>query len=205
MVRGAVTPRAAGAYRDQERVTDRESRWAELMRAANRGDTECYRRLLHELALMLRGVVARAFGRAGLGSEDVEDVVQETLLALHLKRHTWDKRQRLFPWVHAIARNKLIDNLRRRGRRVHVPIDDFAETLAGQEPPGMLTEMNGADAERMISTLEGRQRDIVLAISIEGASTRDVAQRLNMSEGAVRVALHRALKTLAKAFRADPP
>jgi RNA polymerase sigma-70 factor (ECF subfamily) len=65
--------------------------------------------------------------------------------------------------------------------------------------------MNGADAERMISTLKGRQRDVVLAISIEGASTRDVARRLNMSEGAVRVALHRALKTLAKAFRADPP
>ena len=65
--------------------------------------------------------------------------------------------------------------------------------------------MNGADAERMISGLKGRQRDIVLAISIEGASTRDVAQRLDMSEGAVRVALHRALKTLAKAFRADPP
>lgn len=186
-------------------MTDQESRWAELMRAANRGDSGSYGRLLHELAPMLRGVVGRAFGRAGLGSEDVEDVVQETLLALHLKRHTWDERRRLFPWVHAIAHNKLVDNLRRRGRRTYVRIDDIAETLAGPEPPEMNPQMNGADAERMISGLKGRQRDIVLAISIEGASTRDVARRLDMSEGAVRVALHRALKTLAKAFRADPP
>jgi RNA polymerase sigma-70 factor (ECF subfamily) len=171
------------------------------MRAANRGDTESYYHLLQELAPMLRGVVSRAFGRHGLGSEDVEDVVQETLLALHLKRHTWDERQRLFPWVHAIAHNKLVDNLRRRSRRAYVPIDDIAETFAGHEAP----EMNGADAERLISSLKGRQRDIVLAISIEGASARDVAQRLNMTEGAVRVALHRALRALAKAFRADPP
>ena len=137
-----------------------------------------------------------------LGPEDVEDVVQETLLAVHLKRHTWDERQPLFPWVYAIARNKLIDNLRRRGRQAHLPIDDIGESLAVSELPA---EMNGVDAERVIARLKGRQREIVVAISIEGASARQVAQRLGMTEGAVRVALHRALKSLARAFRADPP
>jgi RNA polymerase sigma-70 factor (ECF subfamily) len=132
----------------------------------------------------------------------VEDVVQETLLAVHLKRHTWDERQPLFPWVYAIARNKLIDNLRRRGRQAHLPIDDIGESLQVSELPA---EMNGVDAERVIARLKGRQREIVVAISIEGASARQVAQRLGMTEGAVRVALHRALKSLAKAFRADPP
>jgi RNA polymerase sigma-70 factor, ECF subfamily len=183
-------------------VTDRETHWAELMRAANRGDTGSYHALLRELAPVLRGVVSRGFGRHGLGREDVEDVVQETLLALHLKRQTWDEGKRLFPWVHAIAQNKLTDNLRRRGRRADVPIEDISETLAGEGPP---PDMNGVDAEHVIGTLKGRQRDVVLAISIEGASARDVAQRLGMTEGAVRVVLHRALRALARAFKADPP
>jgi RNA polymerase sigma-70 factor (ECF subfamily) len=132
----------------------------------------------------------------------VEDVVQETLLALHLKRGTWDERQPFSPWLYAIARNKLIDNLRRRGRQAHMAIDDIDDLPGGESPP---PELNGVDAQRLISRLNGRQREIVVAISIEGASARQVAERLGMSEGAVRVALHRALRSLAKAFRADTP
>lgn len=172
------------------------------MRAANGGDAEAYRRLLQELAPILRGIAGRGISRYGLGSEDVEDVVQETLLAVHLKRHTWDERQLLLPWVRAIAHNKLIDNLRRRGRRVHVPIDDISDTLASDDNPG---DMKGVDAERVLASLKGRQRDIVLAIAIDGASARQVAERLGMTEGAVRVALHRALSALAKAFRSTAP
>src|SRR5262249_35689598 len=122
-------------------------------------------------------------------------------LALHLKRHTWDERRAFFPWVQTIARNKLVDNLRRRGHRAQIPLDDVSEMLTANAPS---VEMNGVDAERMIARLKGRQRDIVVAISIEGASARQVAQRLGMTEGAVRVALHRALQFLAKTFRADP-
>jgi RNA polymerase sigma-70 factor (ECF subfamily) len=172
------------------------------MRAAIRGDTKSYHDLLKELAPMLRGLVSRGFARHEAGRADVEDVVQDTLLALHTKRHTWDERQPFLPWLYAIARNKLIDNLRRRGRHVHVPIDAFSELIAGEERP---PDMNGHDAERLIGHLNGRQREIVVAISVEGASARQVAARLGMSEGAVRVALHRALRSLAKAFRTDSP
>lgn len=181
-------------------MTDKELRWADLMRAANRGDKASYHRLLHELAPVLRGVVSRGFARYGLGSGDVEDVVQETLLALHLKRHTWDERRAFFPWVQTIAQNKLVDSLRRRGLRPQIPLDDISETLVANASS---TQMDGVDAERMIARLKGRQRDIVVAISIEGASAREVGQRFGMSEGAVRVALHRALQSLAKTFRSD--
>ncbi len=183
-------------------MTDRESHWAGLMRAAIGGDARSYRQLFQELAPVLRGLASRGFARHKAGSEDVEDVVQETLLALHLKRHTWDARRPLLPWVYAIARNKLIDNLRRRGRHAHLPIDAISEPPAGGGQPA---ELNGVDAERVIAKLKGREREIVVAISLEGASARQVAQRLGMTEGAVRVALHRALQSLAKAFRADPP
>lgn len=168
---------------------------------ANRGDAAAYRRLLAALAPLLRGFAARGFSRYGLGSEEAEDVVQETLLAVHLKRHTWDEQQPLLPWVRAIAHNKLVDNLRRRGQRGHVPIDDIGETLADDR---QAVDINGADAERVLAKLTGRQRDIVHAISIEGASARQVAERLGMTEGAVRVALHRALQALARTFRSEP-
>jgi RNA polymerase sigma-70 factor (ECF subfamily) len=172
------------------------------MRAAMRGDARSYHRLLQELAPVLRAFAARGMARHRLGSEDVEDVVQETLLAVHLKRHTWDARQAFSPWLYAVAHNKLIDSLRRRGRRIHLPIDEMGDLPAGEKHPA---EFNGADAETVIASLKGRDREIVVAISIEGASARQVAERLGMTEGAVRVALHRALKSLARAFRTDPP
>jgi RNA polymerase sigma-70 factor, ECF subfamily len=172
------------------------------MRAAVRGDTGAYHRLLQELLPVLRGLASRGLARHKSGSGDVEDVVQETLLALHLKRHTWDERQPFSPWVYAIARNKLIDNLRRRGRQVHLAIDEIGDLSAGDRPA---VELNGIDAYRLIGRLRGREREIVVAMSIEGSSAREVAQRLGMTEGAVRVALHRALRSLAKAIRSDPP
>ncbi len=179
-------------------MADGDSHWAELMRAANRGDADAYRCVLEGLAPVLRGYMRRYLSKFGVGSDEVEDVVQETLLAVHLKRHTWDEKQALLPWVRAIARNKLVDNFRRHGRPIHVPIDDISETLATDAPAA---EANGVDAERVLSRLKGRQRDVVFAISIEGASARDVADRLGMTEGVVRVVLHRALKSLARAFR----
>ena len=81
---------------------------------------------------------------------------------------------------------------------MHVPIDDVSEALAVDEAP---TAGNSVDAERILASLKGRERDIVQSISIEGASARQVADRLGMTEGAVRVALHRALKSIAGALR----
>lgn len=178
-------------------MSDRDSDLAELMRSALRGDEASYKRMLQALAPVVRGLVRANFARFGAGFEDVEDVVQETLLAVHLKRDTWDQRQPLLPWVRAIAQNKLIDTLRRRGRRVQLPIEDIAETLADERAP----EASSIDAARVLATLKVRQREIVTAISLEGATAADVAARLGMTENAVRVSLHRSLQALARAFR----
>ena len=172
------------------------------MRLARGGDDEAYRLLLGHVAVWLRGVARRGLVRAGRGVEDSEDIVQETLLAMHLKRDSWDDTQPLEPWLRAIANHKLVDHLRRRGYRDHVDLDDHAETLAS---PSVAEEGASVDARQMLSCLSERQRHIVEAISIEGFSARDVGQRLGMSEGAVRVALHRALKLLAAAYRRQRP
>ena len=174
---------------------------AALMRSARGGDDEAYRRLLRHLALWLRVVARRGLARAGRGAEDSEDIVQDTLLAMHLKRDTWDDSQLLEPWLRAIVHHKVVDHLRRRGFREHLDIADYAESLAAFQP---VEESASADARQMLRALPERQRTIVEAISIEGHSARDVGQRLGMSEGAVRVALHRALKILAVAYRRGP-
>jgi RNA polymerase sigma factor (sigma-70 family) len=183
---------------EQQRAHDRDRIWAGWMRAANAGDEIAYRRLLEALAPLLRQVVRCNFTRSGFGNCDVEDVVQETLLAIHLKRQTWDEGESITPWVTAIARHKLIDSLRRRGRHVEMPIDDLIDVLPAESETESLSSR---DAERLLSVLSGRQRDVVRAISIEGMSTREAAARLRISEGAVRVALHRGLSTLATAYR----
>lgn len=181
-------------------VQNRFHEWTDMMRAANRGDGGAYARLLGELTPYLRRVARLGFKRSGLGPDDVEDVVQDTLLAVHLKRHTWREDQPLAPWVRAIAGNKLIDNLRRRGRRVQISVDELEESAFASVDP---SPTDGIDAERMLAALGPRQRQIVQSISIEGRSAREVGDALGLSEGAVRVALHRALKALSAAHREE--
>ena len=119
-------------------------------------------------------------------------------MAVHLKRHTWDSEAPFAPWLFAIARNKLIDTLRRRGRRIFVNIDDFAETL-----PGEVAEETASAAEvaSQLGALPQRQRDVLQSIAVEAASIRDTAAKYSMSEGAVRVALHRGLAALTAKLR----
>ena len=129
----------------------------------------------------------------------VEDILQETLLAIHLKRHTWKETEAFTPWMRAIARNKLIDNLRRRGRHIDLPIEDFNEILAAPEEEPRHAQL--AEADKMLNTIDGRSREVVRAIAIDGLSTKEAASRLGVSEGAIRVALHRGLTALARTFQ----
>lgn len=167
--------------------------WEALMRAANRGDQRSYARLLTEVTPVVRGIV-RARGGA-LGTEGCEDVVQEVLLTIHLKRQSWREDAPLRPWLYAVTRHKVVDAFRARGNRVEIPVEDFAEVLPA--PPGE-DPFEARDMARVIDRLEPRAAQIVRAIGIEGESAAEAGARLGMSEGAVRVALHRALKTVAR-------
>jgi RNA polymerase sigma-70 factor, ECF subfamily len=175
-----------------------EERWADMMRAGMRGDARAYHDLLRELACALRAHVRRNLG-ARQGAAEAEDIVQEVLLALHLKRHTWDQQQPFFPWLRAIARNKTVDSIRLRRLTAFVQIDEFSEILPDESVGDVDTAIDATDA---LSRLKNRELEIVVAIAMKGDSAREVAQRLGMTEGAVRVALHRALQTLAKTLGA---
>lgn len=173
-----------------------------LMRAGNAGDASSYRELLRQLTPVLRGLARQGLRRAGAAETDAEDIVQETLLAIHLKRQTWDENAPLGPWIGAITRHKVIDALRRRGRRIDVPIDDLAESLHNDDPePSLIVR----DVDRHLQGLPEGQRNVVRVIAVDGGSIDDAAAKLRMSKGAVRVALHRGLTRLAARFRMDEP
>lgn len=170
---------------------DTEAMLAGLLRASLAGDEKAYAGFLHRAAALVRGFVRRK------GGMDTEDVVQETLLAIHLKRHTWRQDSPVLPWLFAIARYKLIDAWRRRGRRIDVDIDDFRELIAAPEPQEALNER---DLGRVLDVLPAGQRSVVSSISVDGKSISETAEKLGMNETAVRVALHRGLKALASKF-----
>ncbi|TCR90030.1 sigma-70 family RNA polymerase sigma factor [Rhizobium sp. BK376] len=178
----------------------REREWADWMRAAMAGDTQAYSRFLSAVTPHLRSMARRRCDQFGAPMSEAEDVVQEVLLAVHLKRGTWDPGRPIGPWLSTIVRNKLIDSLRRRGRHVNVPIEDVVNILEAEEQTDNLDRL---DAENLLQRLGDPQRDIVRSISIQGAGVRETAERLKMTEGAVRVALHRALKSLATLYRSE--
>jgi RNA polymerase sigma factor (sigma-70 family) len=177
----------------------REEEWEALMRAAISGDADAYRRFLQSVTPHLRAIARRRCERAGVTASDAEDLVQEVLLAIHLKRGAWDTSRPIMPWISAILRNKLIDSLRRRGHGINVPLEDIG-TLEMEDATGQL---NPLDVERLLGRLKEQQRELVRSIAIDEMSIRETAERLHMTEGAVRVALHRALKALAALYRRD--
>lgn len=139
----------------------------------------------------------------GARPHDVEDLVQETLLALHLQRGTYDATAPVTAWLHAIARHKLVDLLRRRGRYEMLlePLDDLPEA---SHPTCAVETTARRDLAILLDELPAAQRQAILDTRIEGMSVAEAALRTGMSESAVKVSVHRGLKRLAKIIRGHP-
>ena len=177
---------------------------ATLLKAANAGDGPCYARFLHAVAPIVRGIV-RARGRS-LPPDQHEDIVQDVLLGLHLKRHSWDSSQPVRPWIYAITRYKVIDAFRRRGVAIHLPIEDFSEVLATEPGADQMTARDDQrEVEHLLGQLDPRSAEVVRAISLREESPIAVGERLNMTPGNLRLTLHRAMKRLATLGRKDAP
>ncbi len=177
-------------------MDDRESRWAELLRRGNRGDGAAYGAFLTEVTPVLRRIAA---ARSPGLPDEIEDIVQEILIAIHTKRHTWRDTGPVTPWLYAIARYKAADAFRRRGRP-SVPVEDMAEILADDRVPDASA---GRDLGRLLTGIDARSAGIVRAIGLEGESASEVGLRFGMAEGAVRVAFHRAMQRLRRLALGD--
>jgi RNA polymerase sigma-70 factor, ECF subfamily len=175
-----------------------EQRLRSLMLQSLTGNGSCYRTFLDELSTHLRSFLRRRIARQ---PEEIEDLVQEILLAIHNHRHTYNAKLPLTAWVHAIARYKVIDWLRRRSRNdlLNDSLDDCEEFFTAPE-----TEAADArhDIAKLLKQLPERQRLPIQYVKIEGGTVADTAKRIGMSESAVKIGIHRGLKALAASIRA---
>lgn len=167
------------------------------------GDALAYRRFLQATAMHLRSFLRRRLSR---WPDEVEDLVQESLLAIHNQRLTYDTGVPLTAWVYAIARYKLIDWLRRHAHRDHLhdSLDDLHE---GESALFSSADEAAGEARRdlvkLLAMLPDKQRDAIIHTKLEGLSVREAASLLQMTDTAVKVSVHRGLKALATILR-DP-
>jgi RNA polymerase sigma-70 factor (ECF subfamily) len=166
-----------------------------LMIAALAGGSGAYRALLGDLRPRLSSYFGRRLRR---DPDDVEDLVQDTLIAIHTRRETYDPALALTPWVYAIARYKLIDHYRRSGRRVFVPLEDATSELKVEDQGAAATARH--DVEKALAGLPERTRILLRDLKLGELSVAETAARAGMSEGAVKVAAHRGLRTLIDRF-----
>lgn len=179
------------------RVSDSEGRLQALLVTGLAGDARAYHAFLKEMGAHLRAFLRR---RLATMPGEVEDLVQEILLAIHNQRHTYDAGQPLTAWVHAIARYKLIDLLRRRGGReaLHDEFDDETQIAAASDEEAGEARR---DLGKLLELLPERQRLPIVHVKLEGLSVQEAARLTGMSESAVKVGIHRGLKALAQKIR----
>jgi RNA polymerase sigma-70 factor (ECF subfamily) len=154
---------------------------------------------LDALGELLRRYFTRRLGRSDVGAEDL---VQETLIAIHTKRATYDAGLPFTPWLYAVARYKLMDHLRRQRVRTAVPLEDAGEMFARDETESAMARR---DLDRLLESLPESSQDIIRKVKLEGLTTAEVAERTGRSEIAVRVGIHRGLKALSDRLRERGP
>jgi RNA polymerase sigma-70 factor (ECF subfamily) len=187
-------------------MNEREHIWAEAMRAERRGDAAAYEKLLREIATSLRVVIRSRLSRSGANAHEAEDIVQDVLIGLHTMRHRWDQDRPFMPWLYAIVRYKLADAARRRKREAIFRGDlNFEEWCDVVEVPADGIDGSLIDVDRALNGLPAGQRDVVRSLAIDGASVRETAQRLETTEGTVRMTLHRALQRLMATAHPEAP
>jgi RNA polymerase sigma-70 factor (ECF subfamily) len=168
-----------------------------LMRAGLDGDAGAYRTLLDRLSRHLRAYYRGKLTRIGRSQTEAEDLVQDTLMAIHTRRHTYDTGEPFTPWVQAIARYKLIDHLRRnRFSMTDVPIEDAGDFEAQDDHVGA---ESAHDLDRLLAGLPEKMRRVIRFVKLDGLSVAEAAKRCGMSESAIKVSVHRGIKAMAAA------
>jgi RNA polymerase sigma-70 factor (ECF subfamily) len=173
-----------------------EKRLSALMRQGLAGDAAAYRALLGALSRDLRGYFVRRLGphRAA----DAEDLVQETLMAVHSRRATYEVDRPFTVWMHALARYKLIDYFRQQRVRATVPIDDIDDLFV---PGGQDAAAAKLDVDALLKTIPKGQEALIRQVKLEGQSIAEVSGKTGLSESAIKVGIHRGVKALAMRLR----
>ncbi len=176
---------------------------APIWRQAQTGDEKAYEQALRLIAQRLRAFFRRRMNNT---PEDAEDMVQETLMAIHTRRHTYDDAFPVSAWIMAIAKYKLIDFWRKHSRRETLT-DEFDDTDFDQQSIVTTDAVtsNLADIEKLLSALPKKQRQAIELIKLLGLSVSEAAQQTGLSESALKVQVHRGIKQLAALVAKQTP
>jgi RNA polymerase sigma-70 factor, ECF subfamily len=176
-------------------VTSTEPELRELMDAGLAGNAAAYRQLLERLSGQLRAYFKGQLSRINRGAVEAEDLVQEALLAIHTRRHTYDRSQPFTPWVYAIARYKFVDYLRRtKASTSDVPLD-LAEEITVHDDSSHVE--SSLDLDTLLAEISPKARQAIQYVKLDGLTVSEAAAKSGMSESAIKVSVHRGLKALA--------
>jgi RNA polymerase sigma factor (sigma-70 family) len=174
----------------ERRMAAREEQLKAWMIAGLEGDAAAQTALLSALVPMLRDFYRR---RIAGGGEDIEDLIQETLISVHTRRSTYDRDRPVTAWLYAIARHRLIDYV--RARKQVVPLEAVLSNLAADRFEDAATA--SADLDRVLAMLPTKQARAIRQTRVEGLSVPEAATVSGLGESDVKVSVHRGLKTLA--------
>ena len=196
LVAGAALSSASDSRPGSEKPVARELDWSIYMARAQAGDRDAYRRLLEDVAPYLRSIAARHFRNSG----DIEDAVQEVLLTVHAVRHTYDPARPFGPWLVAIANRRVVDGLRRQGRSRarEVALETEHETFAAPEANYHEAASEARALREAVESLPPGQRDAIRMLKLQEMSLKEAAAVSGMTVAALKVATHRAVKSLRK-------
>lgn len=182
----------------QEELIAREAWLQALLLRGMDGDGAAYREFLGALSMHLRAFLRR---RLSQRPGEIEDLLQEVLLAVHNARHTYRADQPLTVWVQAIARYKLADHFRAFARReaLHDPLEEEAGELFAVEDGE--SAQASRDLGKLLQQLPDKQRLPIVHVKLEGLSVEETASLTGLSSSAVKVGIHRGLKALASIIR----
>ena len=196
LIAGAARSSASDSRPGPEGPAARELDWSICMARAQGGDRGAYRRLLEEITPYLRSLASRRVPNRS----DVEDAVQDALLTLHAVRHTYDPSRPFGPWLVAIANRRVVDGLRRRGRTGarETPLDAEHETFAAPEANYHEAASEARALREAVESLPPGQRDAIRMLKLQEMSLKEAAAVSGMTVAALKVATHRAVKSLRK-------
>ncbi|ABE65203.1 sigma-24 (FecI-like) (plasmid) [Nitrobacter hamburgensis X14] len=179
--------------RAENASTKRDVEWSIYMARAQSGDQDAYSRLLTEITPYLRTLA----GRHHRSPQDVEDTIQDILLTIHSIRQIYDPTRPFTPWLVAIGRRRIIDRLRRQGRSTvrETPLNEDHETIVEVEA-NIETRADGRSLREAVDKLPPGQREAITLLKLQEMSLKEAAERSGMSIAALKVATHRALKSL---------
>lgn len=187
---GAIREQPQAKTASSAKPSGDDDQWSRLMEAAQAGNGGAYNRLLNEVQPWL----VRYYSRR-LPLHMVEDAAQDTLMAIHKKRHTYEPGRPFRPWLAGIARYKWIDRLRAIGRQHTISIDDeiFEPSVEGHES----AVTNAILLEELLTKLKPAQISVIRLVKLQGFSIEDAAAKTGQSESLVKVNIHRGLAKLA--------